>query len=530
MQGFAARTAQLFISAGDFLRSLSGWRRLAVGFGAGALSALSFAPYGLFPLLLLAYGVLVLLLDGARRESHPLRAAVLAGWAFGFGQFLIGLYWVGYAFTVDAEAHAWQIPFVEALLPGGLALYPALACALAICVWRQGLSRIFVLTIALSASEWLRGHLFTGFPWNLAGYGWGASLAVLQSASLFGVYGLTLLTILLGASLSAFCSREQGQRLLPMTLLIVFALLWTGGIVRLAATDPADVPNVRLRIVQPNIPEKEKFNSQYVVRNWQRLTTLSVQPARLPPTHIIWPESAPPFLLGNAPVALAEIAQLTGQSRTLLTGAARVAETPGGMRRFYNSFYVFGPGGQALAVYDKFHLVPFGEYLPLAPFFHAIGVDRLVDSPGVFSSGTGPRTLPLPGVPPAGPLICYEIIFPGSVVGAVRPGWLVNVTNDSWFGTGAGPRQHLLIARVRAIEEGLPIARAAGTGISAVIDPKGRLRATLELGKTGVLDAGLPSALPPPFYARFGDMAFLLMLLLCAALAFRTWPNRTVLE
>jgi apolipoprotein N-acyltransferase len=523
MQTLAARAARLFVQTGAFFNRLSGWRRLAASFAAGMLSALAFAPFGLCPLLLLSYGALVLMLDATRKERRPLRAATATGWAFGFGQFLIGLYWVGYAFTVDADAHAWQIPFVELLLPGGLALFPALACAVAAPLWRPGLSRIFVLTIALAASEWLRGHLFTGFPWNLAGYGWGASLAILQSAAWSGVYGLTLLTILFGASLAALCSRDRGQVILPLSMLIVFALLWTGGVIRLAAPEPPDVPNVRLRIVQPNIPEKEKFNSQYIMRNWRRLTTLSAQPSGLPPTHIIWPESAPPFLLSNASVALEEIARLTGQNKTLLTGAARFTETQSGERRFYNSFYVFGPRGQTLGVYDKFHLVPFGEYLPLAGVFHSMGIDSLVNSPGVFSSGDGPHTLPLPGAPAVGPLICYEVIFPDEVVGRTRPGWLVNVTNDSWFGMGAGPHQHLLIARVRAIEEGLPLARAADTGISAVFDSNGRLRAMLGLQRTGILDTGLPGALPPTIYAQSGHLGFFAMLCVCICVAFSLW-------
>ncbi len=188
-----------------------------------------------------------------------------------------------------------------------------------------------------------------------------------------------------------------------------------------------------------------------------------------------------------------------------------------GDRQFYNSLYIFGHGGALEGVYDKFHLVPFGEYLPLEDFFHSVGIDKVVNSPGGFTPGPGPHTFSVPGAPKVGPLICYEVIFPGEVVGAERPGWLVNVTNDSWFGTGAGPYQHFLIARMRAIEEGLPIARDAGTGISAVIDPLGRVKAQLPLNQMGILDANLPVAIAPTFYSRFGNSVFALMLLAACA-------------
>jgi apolipoprotein N-acyltransferase len=271
--------------------------------------------------------------------------------------------------------------------------------------------------------------------------------------------------------------------------------------------------------VQPNIPEREKFDPAFTARNWQRLVALSLKPDGPPPTHIIWPESAPPFLLMRTPAALADVAAITGNNRVLLTGAARMTIDQSGQRRFFNSFFVFGPGARVDGIYDKFHLVPFGEYLPLESFFHALGIDKLVDSPGGFSSGPGPRTLAIPGAPDAGPLICYEIIFPDAVVGNVRPDWLINVTNDSWFGTWSGPHQHFLIARMRAIEEGLPVIRAAATGISAVIDSYGRVEASLALDQTGVIDAKLPVARAPTLYAINGDLYFAAMLVVSATFA-----------
>jgi apolipoprotein N-acyltransferase len=510
------RRFQVFADkAGDFVRGLSGWRRHALTFGVGLFSALSFAPFGIFPFLLLAFAVLVLLLDGAQKHKHRILSAAFVGWTFGFGHFLAGLYWVGYAFTVDASAHAWQIPFVALLLPGGLAIYPAAACATASAFWRPGAGRVFIFSASYGAAEWLRGHLLTGFPWNLPAYAWGASLGVMQSAALVGAYGLSLLTILLGASLARFGDKETRAYLMPAFLIVLFALLWIGGDVRLATVDPGEVTGVRLRLVQPDIPQSEKYLPQDVARNWQRLIDLSRAPSTVPITHLIWPEAAPPFLLAREAYALDDIAILTNGDRVLMTGAVRVLVTPEQDFHYFNSLYIFAHGGQLLAAYDKFHLVPFGEYLPLSGLLGALGISKLVDSPGGFTSGDGPHSYAVPGAPAVGPLICYEILFPGAVVGRTRPGWLVNVTDDSWFGPSTGPYQHLLTARVRAIEQGIPVIRGANTGISAVIDPLGRITASLGLDRMGVVDAGLPKALGETLYARVGDIGFVLLMIAC---------------
>lgn len=503
--------------AGEFIRTQTGWRRAGLGFAAGALSALSFAPFGLFPLLLGSIAVLVLLIDGAQDKKRPLLSAAWVGWCWGFGQFLVGLYWVGFAFLVDAADHAWQIPFVEVLLPGGLALFFALAAAAASRFWCAGPARILVLTLTYAIAEWLRGHLFTGFPWNLPAYGWGALPGVLQSVALFGAYGLSLLTVLFGASL-ALLMQPLGPRSwqLPAALAALFAVLWLGGEARLALVEPGDVPGVRLRLVQPGIPQNEKYRLQFRVRNWRRLVDLSEAPARVTPTLIIWPEAAPPFLLAHVPAALDEIAVLTGSSRVLMTGVVRATASVDDGFHFSNGFDIFGPGATLLGTYDKFHLVPFGEYTPAASFLKRLGIDKLVELPGSFTPGDGPHTYDVPGAPPVGPLICYEIIFPGEVVGAQRPNWFVNVTDDSWFGPGTGPYQHLLTARVRAIEEGIPVARDANSGITAVIDALGRVRASLGLGKVGIVDSGLPRAVPKTVFARLGITGFTLLLLICA--------------
>jgi apolipoprotein N-acyltransferase len=503
-----------FADAGDFVCELTGWRRLAFAFVAGLLSALSFAPFGFFPFLLLGFAVVVLLIDGAQTSEHPVRNAAWAGWAFAFGQFLAGLYWISYAFFVDAADHLWQMPFIMTLLPGGLALLIAAASAIAARFWCAGWPRVFLFAGCYGTAEWVRGWLFTGFPWNLPAYGWGASLAVLQVNAVIGAYGLSLLTVLFGASLALLFDRARDW-IVPAAMALVFALIWTGGEFRLASTPAVTVPGVRLRLVQPNVPQQEKYVLSERAEHWRELIELSMAHHGPTPTHIIWPESAPPFFLTREPGALDDVAILTGNDRVLMTGAVRAEVTPGERPQFFNSFYIFAHGGQLVATYDKFHLVPFGEYVP--HFLQDIGLNNVINMPGSFGMGDGPHTFAIPGAPPAGPLICYEILFPGAVVANQRPQWLVNVTDDSWFGppSSSGPHQHLLIARVRAIEEGLPIARDANTGITAVIDPLGRLLGTLASGQTGVLDSDLPQAVPETIFARYGESLFLALLFIC---------------
>jgi apolipoprotein N-acyltransferase len=411
------------------------------------------------------------------------------------------------------------MPFAMVLLPAGLALYFAAAAAVCMTAWRPGARRVFLFALVFTVAEWLRGHLLTGFPWNLPGYGWTASDAVLQSTSVFGVYGLSLLTLLFGASLVLLIERA---RIVPATLSVLFLAIFAAGEMRLASATEATVAGVRLRVVQPNTPQPEKYAPENRQRNWRRLIDLSSLPAAQQPTHIIWPEAAPPVLLERNPEVQPDIAALTGDSRVLMTGQVRIAQE-NGTRNSYNSFAIFGAQGVLLGTYDKFHLVPFGEYVPVGPILRTLGITEIAASTG-FSSGPGPRTMMVPGAPPVGPLICYEVIFPREVTTAPRPAWLVNLTDDSWFGPDTGPMQHLLIARVRAIEEGLPIVRAANSGISAVIDAHGRIRARLALGLRDALDSDLPVALSPTPFVRYGNVMLLTLLFMCGVGAL--WPAR----
>jgi apolipoprotein N-acyltransferase len=489
---------------------LGGLRRLVCAFMLGAFSATAFAPIGFFPALLLGLAGLALLLDGAAERPHRWRAVAITGWAFAFGQFLIGLHWIVYPFMVDPGDHLWQLPLALTLLPAGLGLFGALGVLPALLAPGPGMARLLLLAMGYSVAEWLRGHVLTGFPWNLPAYGWGASLAVMQGGALFGAYGLSFLTILFGVSLAALTRRRPA---LPLAMLLLFAGLWGFGTLRL--TRPAAmVPGVTLRLVQPDVPQTE-MHGRFINRNWQRLLKLSNRPGH--PTHIIWPESAAAFPLARVPVALEQIGHLTAGGAVLLTGAVRLDDQGHG----FNSLYFFGPHGAPLGVYDKSHLVPFGEYVPFAPLLRRLGITKLTEGELGFTPGDGLHRYAVPGAPAVTPLICYEAIFPGAVTAkAGRPGWLVNITDDSWFGPWAGPAQHLLTARMRAIEEGLPMARAANTGISAMIDARGRIVGKLGLNQLGIVDAPLPEALNPTPYARFGDGIFLVFLIMAGVLAF----------
>jgi apolipoprotein N-acyltransferase len=391
-------------------------------------------------------------------------------------------------------------------------------------LWRKNWQRIFIFAMLFFAADWLRGHVLTGFPWHLPAYGWGALPSVMQTASLVGAYGLSLLTLLFGASLALIFDKPRRPNV-AIVLALIFAVGSAWGEWRLSGNDHATVPGVNLRIVQPSTSQREKYKPQFVQRNWRRLLDLSRAPAARPVTHIVWPEAAPPiWWLDRQPAAIAEITELLGADKHLLTGATRI-ELERGAPLYYNSFHAFGPGGRILATYDKFHLVPFGEYLPFESTLKMLGISQIAGGSSSFSSGPGPQTLETPGIPPFGPLICYEVIFPNAVIGTKRPGWLLNLTDDSWFGPDAGPSQHLLIARVRAIEEGLPIVRAANSGISTVIDAYGEMRAHLELDVRGFLDSPLPAPLAPTLYARGGNIVVGLLFLVCLGAAL--WPLST---
>jgi apolipoprotein N-acyltransferase len=497
-----------------------GWQRALIAFVAGAVSVLALAPINFWPVLFVTFPVLVWLIDGAGAGRWGgMLAAAATGWCFGFGYFLAGLYWVGYAFLVDAKTFAWLLPIAVIGLPAGLALFTAFGTALARALWTRGAARILALTIALTVAEWLRGHLLTGFPWNVFGYALTGPLVLAQSASLVGVWGLTVVAVAIFASPATLADDPTDTRRpwLPLALsAIVLAAMAIYGTVRLVTTPTRFVSGVRLRIMQPNLPQDDKFNysaKQRVMDRYLALSDRATGPQSTgigDVTHLIWPEAAFPFFLAREPDALAQIAKLLPKDTVLITGAVRPAQSE---EHAYNSVYVIDHNGSILSIYDKVHLVPFGEYLPFQSFLESIGLRQLTEVVGGFLSGDRHRTYFIPGAPRFLPLVCYEIIFPGAIVPAgERPGWVVNLTNDGWFGISSGPYQHFQQARVRMIEEGLPLARAANTGISAVVDPLGRIIKSLPLGSEGVFDSPLPQPIKPTFYARAGDSIVALML------------------
>ena len=502
----------MIIGLAQRLAGLEGWRRYLLALALGGAGAAALPPLHLLPVLLLAFTGLVWLLDGSRGPP----GAFAAGWWFGFGHFLAGLYWIGYAFLVEAEKFGWMMPFAVAGLAAGLAFFPALA-TLATWIGRPaGVGRILALAAAWTVGEWLRGHLFTGFPWNLIGYVWTISDAMLQLAAVGGIYGLSLLTVVAAAMPAVLADAPAGARPRWRPLAIagaVLGLAWAGGFLRLNMAEVATVPEVRLRLVQANIPQHEKWRAEFREANLLRHLQLTSSPGAARITHVIWPETAVAYVIANDPARRDLLGDLVRPDGLLITGAPRTTPQRSSPFRVWNSLHAIAAEGAIVATYDKFHLVPFGEYLPFRPLLDRLNLTKIAHGAVDFSRGPGPRTLDLPGLPAVSPLICYEVIFAGEVVEqGSRPGWLLNITNDAWFGMSSGPYQHFAMARVRAVEQGLPLVRVAGTGISAIVDAYGRTLGRLDLGRSGVLDGALPTALDEPTpYVWLGDKAVILL-------------------
>jgi apolipoprotein N-acyltransferase len=510
-----------------------GFRRALLAFAMGAFATLALEPFSIWPAMFISVTVLVWLVDGAAAGRwNGVIAAGVTGWWFGFGYFVAGYYWIGYAFLVDAKTFAWLMPFAVIGLPAAMAIYIGLGLALARLLWTRGAWRILTLAAAMTIAEWLRGHVVTGFPWNAFGYGLTGPLPLAQGASLFGLWGMTFLAVAVFASPATLTDDRADTRrpwFAPACATVALMALAAFGTVRLSTTPTTYVEGVRLRIVQPNQPQDERFS--YAAKASVMAKFIAMSDRATGPqsrglndvTHLIWPESSFPFFLTREPDALADIANLLPNGTVLITGAARadVPDKNGRILRGYNSVYVIDHDGTILSVYDKVHLVPFGEYLPFQGFLERLGLMQLTKVQGGFIAGDRHRAMDIPRAPKFLPLICYEIIFPGEGVprGADRPDWLINVTNDAWFGVSTGPYQHLEQARVRAIEEGLPLVRAANSGISAVADPLGRIITSLPLGTEGVLDSGLPAKVEPTLYSHLGERHIGLVLALVLGVA-----------
>ena len=511
------------------LRFLTGWRRRFVAWTAGAVGALAMPPFDLWPVLALSFPVLVLLLDGCRGDLKTrLLAAAGVGWWFGFGYFLASLWWIGAAFLVEADVFGWLLPFAVVAMPAGLALFTAFGTAVARLLWSKGGLRLFALTFGLTLAEWLRGHVLTGFPWNTYGYAVSDDLLLIQAASVIGVWGLTFFCVLLLSTpvLLLNPNRRGFAALGAAALVIAGTALWGG--YRLSVTPLETVPGVALRVMQPNLSQDKKFaydRREQILKDYLALSAKKSEtyPGGLADvTVLIWPESSFPFIYEREPWAAEAIAAVLPPNVTLVTGAVRYDFPPPGQRSpFFNSIRVMDHRGRVLENTDKVHLVPFGEYLPFQAELEALGIEQLTRVRGGFSSGAAFRALQIHGLPLASPLVCYEIIFPGKVVPqGPRPDWLLNLTNDAWFGLTPGPYQHFAQARMRAVEEGLPLVRAANTGISAIVDPLGRIVASRGLGLEGLVDGPLPKPLQTvSVAAKLGRTIILALLAIALALA-----------
>jgi apolipoprotein N-acyltransferase len=510
---------------------LDGKARLAVGALAGAASALAMPPYGLWPILFLTFPAAVLILDGTGSDRHGLRAAAYSGFAFGFGYFLAGLWWIGMAFFVPGDSYQWMMPFAVLGLPLFLALFTALGFVIARALWSNGPGRILAFAFGLSVSEWLRGHVLTGFPWNEFGYALANTSLIGQSASLVGVEGLTVIAAAVFAAPATLNDETGAWRWRPPTIALgILVALAAFGAARLYISGETQFTDTTVRIMQPNIPQDDKFRPSAKNEIMARYLALSQQKTSESGTLervdiLVWPESAFPFFLAKTPDALAQIGGLLESDQILLTGAARLDESVPGKKRVFNSIHALGSDGSILATYDKVHLVPGGEFLPFQGALESLGIRQLTRLPGGFSPGEEPHNIVLPSGLKLGPLICYEAIFPTGVYDDERPDALLNVTNDGWFGDTPGPHQHFAQARVRALEQGLPLIRAANTGISGVVDPLGRTLVSLPLGGEGAFDAKLPVASRATPYSRYGFwvLVFLYFTTIVGAIATPRW-------
>ena len=506
------------------LAALQGWRRYATAFVLGALLAAALPPVDMAPLVFVVFPLYLWLDDGS---AGPWASARL-GYVFALGHFAIGMYWIAEALFVDIARFWWALPFAVLGLPAMLATYVAVcfyAAALARFQLRlSGVARICAFAVAWSVAEWLRGHLFTGLPWNLLGYVWAGgfpgALATLQGSAWVGIYGLGFVTVLAASLLALLGAPSMSplgawRRAMPAIAAAILILIPTvTGAIRLQSA-PTDETGIWLRLVQPSIAETAKWDPALAEANFHRLIELSSAPTEHKLAAVIWPEAAATFFLERDDVHRKAVAAVAPPDGYVITGALHGAPLAGPLSEVWNSIEAIDADGKIRAQYDKAHLVPFGEYMPWRDVlpFHKLTAGNID-----LSAGPGPRTVTLEQLPPFSPFVCFEAIFPGAIVDPhERPAWLLNVSNDAWYGRSSGPYQHFAMARTRAVEEGLPLVRVANNGITGVVDAEGRVLAHTSLDAIGYADIVLPAAGSATSYSRFGDWIFLAMLVVGTA-------------
>lgn len=493
---------------------LNRWQRLVLAMIAGAVMTAGHPPVGVPWGMFLALPVLIWLMHATPSG----KAAAWTGWAAGFGYFVTSLHWVGNAFLVDPDKFMLLLPLGVLGLPAGLAIFWAIAFWVARRTDGAGWRAALALATTLSAVELARGYILTGFPWALPGYVW-LETPLLQAASWAGPFGLTLITLILCSVPMVAGFRKQYVP--AIAAILAFAALWISGVIREADALPTDPDAPVIRLVQPNAPQHLKWLPGYREDFYQRLLDSTAAPAAdgaKRPDLVIWPEMAVHFVPSENPAEVARIAE-AAQGAPVILGAFH-REVQGDEYSLTNSLHTILSDGTLGPRYDKHHLVPFGEYMPLVGLLSRLGLPDFSEGVG-FSRGDGPTTMHLPGLPSFSPNICYESIFPYQVVGPERPNWIAQITNDAWFGSFAGPQQHLAQARFRAVEQGLPVIRATNTGISAVIDSHGRMVASLNMHNYSMMDVNLPLPIPSTIYSIVGDISCTFMILILLMFIFQ---------
>ena len=512
------------------MAALNGGRRhdrLSAGLAliAGAAAGFAHPPWGFLPGLL-GYGLMAWAVDRAS-PGRPVRSAFWRGWLAGCGYFAVSLHWIIYPFFVDAQNQAWMAPFALGFMVAGMAVFWGAAMVVYRACAASGVQRVLLFAGVLAGFEWLRGHILTGFPWDLPGETWAAGSSPSQLASVVGAYGLTWITLAIFATAAVAIGEGRRGRITVALGLAGVVALTAYGEVRLGHPPMTDPHAPWVRVVQPNLPQLAQYDQASFDHILNKYVSMTSWPAGHRPDIVVWPEGAVPAALEDylAPGSWTgfKIGETLNAYTTLLIGGYRFADDSAPHPTAFNSLVAVrraSGGVGVIGLYDKFRLVPFGEYIPLDSLAGRLGIKEMVHVGDGFTSGPRPRPMPLLGLPPAQPLICYEVLFPGfthegTTASGLRPMWIVNVSTDAWFGAGAGPLQHFNLARYRAIEEGLPMVRATPTGVSGVIDAFGRVAPGMSLGEgaTGVIDAPLPPALPPTLFSRWGDAGFWLMML-----------------